>query len=36
MGQYKKATVFNTTRAQCQAPEEYYFKETAVEFTLNA
>jgi hypothetical protein len=26
IGQYTKATVYNTTRATCKAPEEYYFK----------
>jgi hypothetical protein len=36
MGQYRKATVTNTTRATCKAPESYYFRETAVELTLNA
>lgn len=36
LGQYSKATVYNTTKATCKAPESYYFKETAVEITLNA
>ena len=36
LGQYSKATVYNTTRATCKAPEEYYFKETFLEITLNA
>jgi hypothetical protein len=36
LGQYSKATVYNTTKATCKAPESYYFKETQVEFTLNA
>lgn len=36
MGQYRKASVHNTTRATCKAPESYYFRETAVEITLNA
>lgn len=36
MGQYSKATIRNTTRATCKAPESFYFRETAVELTLNA
>lgn len=36
LGMYTKALVSNTTRATCKAPESYYFKETAVEITLNA
>lgn len=36
MGQYRKATISNTTKATCKAPESYYFTETAVEITLNA
>lgn len=36
LGQYRLATIYNTTRASCKAPESYYFKETAVEITLNA
>lgn len=36
MGQYSKATIRNTTRASCKAPESFYFRETAVELTLNA
>lgn len=36
LGQYTKATIYNSTIAQCKAPESYYFKETAVELTLNA
>jgi len=35
LGVYEKATVVNSTKAQCRAPESYYYKETAVEFTLN-
>jgi hypothetical protein len=29
------ATVQNSTRATCTAPPSYYYKETAVELTLN-
>lgn len=36
MGAYRKATITNSTRALCKAPESYYFRETAVEITLNA
>jgi hypothetical protein len=36
LGQYTKATVYNTTKATCKAPESFYFKETPVEITLNA
>lgn len=36
MGAYRKATITNSTRAVCKAPESYYFRETAVEITLNA
>jgi len=36
LGAYRKADVQNSTRASCKAPESYYFRETAVEITLNA
>lgn len=36
MGAYRKAIITNSTRAVCKAPESYYFRETAVELTLNA
>jgi hypothetical protein len=36
LGAYRKAEVTNSTRATCKAPESYYFRETAVEITLNA
>jgi hypothetical protein len=36
LGVYRKATVLNSTRLTCKVPESYYYKETAVEVTLNA
>lgn len=36
LGAYRKAVIQNSTRASCKAPESYYFRETAVEITLNA
>lgn len=35
LGQYSVATIRNTTKATCKAPASYYFKETAVEISLN-
>jgi hypothetical protein len=32
---YMKATIVNSTKATCRAPESYYYKETPVELTLN-
>lgn len=36
LGQYRKAHVIDNNHATCKSPESYYFRETAVEFTLNA
>lgn len=36
LGVYKRATVLNSTRLNCRAPASYYYRDTAVEVTLNA
>lgn len=36
LGIYKRATILNSTRATCVVPPSYYYRETAVEITLNA